>query len=42
MEVDGKLSKWHITMEKLHRKWIEIEQNLKKKLWPDSGTEPRT
>ena len=31
-EVDVKLNKWHIAMEKLYRKPTETEQNLKKKL----------
>jgi len=31
-ELDVKLNKWHITIEKLYRKPTETEQNLKKKL----------
>jgi len=31
-EVDVKLNKWHIAMEKLYRKPTETKQNFKKKL----------
>jgi len=41
MEVDIKLNKWHITIEKLYRKRTETEKILKK-LWPDSGIKPWT
>jgi len=39
-DLDIKLNKWHITIEKLYRKPTETEQ-IKKKLWPDSGIEPQ-
>jgi len=40
-EVDVKLNKWHIAMEKLYWKPTETEQNHKK-LWPNTGIKPRT
>jgi len=44
MEVDVKLNKWHITIEKLYKKQTETEQNLKKKYDPTVGSnrKPKT
>jgi len=36
-EVDVKLNKWHIAMEKLYRKPTETKQNLKKNYDPTVG-----
>ena len=36
-EVDVKLNKWHIAMQKLYRKPTETEQNYKKNYDPTAG-----